>query len=59
MKIIPENNTIFLGGSHEGWIITLLTNGIEIISPAIGNLIIEETSANSVNIIEDIKEDKL
>ena len=45
-------NTIKLEGTHEGWIINLRIDGIEVISPAIGELEIEQTYENAVTIIE-------
>jgi hypothetical protein len=45
-------NTIYLEGSHEGWIINLLEGGVQIISPACGELEIEQVNSNTVDIIE-------
>jgi len=45
-------NTIYLEGSHEGWIINLLKGGVQIISPACGELEIEQINGNTVDIIE-------
>jgi len=45
-------NTIYLKGSHEGWIINLLDNGIEIVSPGCGELEIEQDNFNTVSILE-------
>lgn len=45
-------NTIYLEGSHDGWIINLLEDGIQIISPACGELEIEQVNSNTVDIIE-------
>jgi hypothetical protein len=45
-------NTIYLEGSHEGWIINLLANGVQIISPACGELEVEQINVNTVDIVE-------
>jgi len=45
-------NIIYLEGSHEGWIINLLVDGIEVISPAVGELEVEQTCGNAVTITE-------
>ena len=49
------SNTIYLEDSHEGWIINLLVDGIEVISPAVGELAVEQTCGNAVTIIEKAK----
>lgn len=49
---IDMDTVIKLDGSHEGWIINLLVDGIEVISPAVGDLEIEQTCSNAVIIIE-------
>ena len=46
------DNTIYLEGSHEGWIINLLENGVQIISPACGELEVEQINSNTVDIVE-------
>ena len=45
-------NTIYLEGSHEGWIINLLVNGVQVISPACGELEVEQINGNTVDIVE-------
>ena len=45
-------NTVYLKGAHEGWIINLLEDGIEVISPAVGELEVVQTCGNVVVIVE-------
>ena len=45
-------DTIYLEGQWEGWIINPLQDGIQIISPGCGELEIEQTNLNTVDIIE-------
>jgi hypothetical protein len=52
------DNTIYLEGSHEGWIINLLTCGIEVISPGCGELEVEQTCSNAITIIEKATTDE-
>ena len=48
-----SDKTIYLDGSHEGWIINLLTTGVQVISPACGELKIEQLNSNTVDITEE------
>ena len=48
-----SDTTIYLDGSHEGWVINLLTTGLQIISPACGELKIEQLNSNTVDITEE------
>ena len=47
-----EENSIYLQGDHEGWIINILPDGIEIVSPAIGKLQVNVINTNTVQISE-------
>lgn len=44
--------TIYLEGSHDGWIINLQGSGVQIIAPASGRLVVEQINVNTVDIFE-------
>lgn len=50
------NESIYLKDSHEGWIINLVSNGIEIIGPGTGELEILQENYNTVTITEPQRE---
>jgi len=50
------NNSIYLDGEHEGWVINLLGNGIQVISPGIGEIEITQKNSNTVEIHEEPQE---
>jgi hypothetical protein len=56
MQLQQVGNTIYLKGRHEGWIINLLGNGVEIVSPGCGNLEIEQENHNTVRVSQIEKE---
>lgn len=47
-----NDNTIYLEGSHKGWVINLVDQGLEIISPGCKKLKIEQENFNTITIIE-------
>ena len=50
---VRADDTVYLAGSHDGWIVNLVLDGVEIITPGCGKLQVEETAANAVLITEE------